>query len=158
AQQNPVPTEANRLYQQGQFPQAALAYHALVIAWQNANNADSARYYQLREAKSYIQEYEYQRARTLLEAILSWKTPPLDSALLSPVYHEIGYTYVGEANFQQALVHVEKSISTETERSGTDTFQLAKSYELKGFIHMQLQDYASAKVWATAAHKLRKSF
>ncbi|WPP49749.1 CHAT domain-containing protein [Catalinimonas niigatensis] len=158
AQENPVPTAADRLYQQGQFPQAALAYHELVIAWQNVKNADSARYYQLREAKSYIQEYEYQKARSLLEAILSWKTPPLDSALLSPVYHEIGYTYVGEADFQQALEYVEKSISTETERSSTDSFQLAKSYELKGFIHMQRQEYAAAKTWATAAHKLRKSF
>ena len=156
AQKIPQATQADSLYQQGDFPGAASAYHDLVQTWQSLNNVDSANLYQFWEAKSYIQQYEYQKARNLLEAILSRQNTLPDAALLSKIYHEIGYTYVGENEFQQAASFSEKSINMEQSRVKPDTFQLAKYYELKGFMLMQMGDYGAAKHWATTAHQLRK--
>ncbi|MEQ9443781.1 MAG: CHAT domain-containing tetratricopeptide repeat protein [Cyclobacteriaceae bacterium] len=157
AQSSPLPTIADSLYQQGNFAGAAQAYHRLVQQWGSLNNTDSAYYYQLREAKSYIQQYEYQKARTLLQAILPPQSSLPNAALLSQVYHEIGYTYLGEDDFQQALEFSEKSIATEEGRAQPDTFQLAKYYEIKGFMLMQVGNYAAAEQWATTAHQLRKA-
>ena len=156
AQQHSQAVTADSLYQQGDFSGSARAYQALAQQWRSRSVPDSAHYYQFWEAKSYIQQYEYQPARTLLQAILSSPAGP-DSALLSKVYHEIGYTYMGENDLEQATSFSEQSIRVEQSRAKPDTFQLAKYYELKGFMQMQLGDYAAAKQWATTAHRLRQS-
>lgn len=157
AQTSPSPHHADSLYQQGNFPEAAAAYQDLVNSWKSLNNTDSANYYQFLEAKSYRQFYEYQKTRSLLQEILSSPDASPDSALLSQIYHEIGFTYLSENEIQKALEFSGKSINTEQARAKPDTFQLAKYYELKGFMLMQANDFEGAKQWATTAHQLRKS-
>ncbi len=157
AQKHPLAIQSDSLYQQGNFTQAAQSYHSLVAHWQTLNLVDSIHYYQLWEAKSHIQQYNYTQARAILESISAHPRAETNKALLSKVYHETGYTFLGEGEITKALTFSKKSIDTELSRAQVDTFQLAKYYELKGYMLMQSGEYAEAEAWVNKAHQLRKS-
>jgi LPXTG-motif cell wall-anchored protein len=148
--------EADSLYQQGYYSEATEAYQQLAQHWQAKNRLDSVHYYQYWQAKSYIQQYEYGPARQLLEGILAQTDTTTDNSLLSKVYHETGYTYLGESDIDQALRFSEKSIAAEQGRAKADTFQLAKYFEFRGFLMMQSGQYDEAERRVKQAHRLRK--
>ncbi|MDF9795469.1 CHAT domain-containing protein [Catalinimonas alkaloidigena] len=148
---------ADNLYQQGSYAEAAEAYHQLATYQQSEEQNDSLVFYQYWEAKCYIQQYAYDEGRSILEGILSASALTLNPSLLSKVYHEIGYTYMGEGDLEQAMEYSRKSIDTELGRAATDSFQLAKYYELKGFMSMQAGAYGEAEKWVKHAHQLRKN-
>ncbi|MEK6478963.1 CHAT domain-containing tetratricopeptide repeat protein [Catalinimonas sp. 4WD22] len=146
---------ADSLYQQGSYAEAAEAYHQLATYQQSLKQNDSLAFYQYWEAKCYIQQYDYEHARSILEGLLSSSTT-VKPALLSKIYHEVGYTYMGEGNLEQAMEYSRRSIDTELGRTEVDSFQLAKYYELKGFMSMQSGAYDEAEKWVKHAHQLRK--
>jgi len=156
SQYNLPKQEADSLYQQGLYSEATEAYQRLVQQWQAKNQPDSVHYYQYWQAKSYIQQYEYSPARQLLEGILAQTDTTTDNSLLSKVYHETGYTYLGESDIDQALRFSEKSIAAEQGRTQPDTFQLAKYFEFRGFLMMQSGQYDEAEQRVKQAHRLRK--
>ena len=156
SQDHSLKQEADSLYQQGYYPEATKAYQQLIQYWQVKNQLDSVHYYQYWQAKSYIQQYEYGPARQLLEGILAQTDTTTDNSLLSKVYHETGYTYLGESDIDQALRFSEKSIKTEQGRAEADTFQLAKYLEFRGFLMMQVGQYDEAEQGVKHAHRLRK--
>ncbi|MEM9829017.1 MAG: CHAT domain-containing tetratricopeptide repeat protein [Bacteroidota bacterium] len=148
--------EADSLYQQGNYAEAVTSYQRLVQYWQSLSNLDSIHYYQLWQARSNIQQYEYAPARQILESILTQTDTVSENYLLSQMYHELARTYQGSSNIAEALNFSERSITTELSQNQTDTFQLAKYYELRGILQMQSGQYEEAEQGVRYAHRLRK--
>ena len=147
---------ADSLYQQGNYSEAAKTYQQLKKQFTETGIHDSVAHYQFWEAKCLIQQYQYMKARKLLNRILSSTEPITDEHLISKIYHEIGYTYMGEGAIEEALKFSQKSIDLELAGNPVDTFQLAKYYEFYGFMELQSSRYEEAQKWVTRAHQLRK--
>ena len=156
AQTDPEANTADSLYQQGNFSAAAQAYHQLAEQFRGEGLYELVYEYLYWEAKSLIQQYEYAKARKILNEILSASDATIDAALLSKVYHETGYTFMGEGNIEEGLAFSEKSIHTELARANIDTFQLAKYQEFNGFLRLQSGEYEEAEKRVVNAHQLRQ--
>lgn len=153
-----IPSEhtADSLYGQGDFTAAAQMYHDLSA--QSGGEGFYALAYEYRywEAKSLIQQYEYARARKILKEILSTSDVTLDPDLLGKLYHETGYTHMGEGSIEEALKFSNQSIASELARFEVDTFQLAKYQEFNGFLRLQSGEYNEAEKRVVQAHQLRQ--
>jgi CHAT domain-containing protein/Tfp pilus assembly protein PilF len=156
AQTNTPDTTADSLYQQGDFAGAARAYHQLADQLREEGFYELIYEYRYWEAKSLIQQYEYAQAREILHEILSASDVTIGPGLLSKVYHETGYTYMGEGNMEEGLKLSEMSIATELNRTDVDTFQLAKYQEFNGFLRLQSGEYDEAEKRVVQAHRLRQ--
>ena len=153
-----IPTEqtADSLYQQGDFAGAAQMYYDLYAQSRGEGFYALAYEYRYWEAKSLIQQYKYARAREILNEIVSNSNATPGPDLLSKLYHETGYTHMGEGNIEEALTFSNQSIVTELARSKIDTFQLAKYQEFNGFLRLQSGEYDVAEKRVVQAHQLRQ--
>ncbi|MGB3617863.1 MAG: tetratricopeptide repeat protein, partial [Catalinimonas sp.] len=150
----PDPHRADSLYQTGAYPEAAVAYEALVDAWNEYGLADSARYYQLRSAVAWGQDFQFERSEAAVRGALRSETvAPL--WVQGRAYNQLGYLALLRGEFEAALDHYQASITAETSRRRVDTLLLAKSYEFYGLTHMQLGDLDKALRWVEGAHRLR---
>ena len=148
--------KADSLYQRGDFAAAARAYHQLAEQLREEGLYELVYEYRYWEAKSLIQQYEYARAREILNEILSTSEVTVGTGLLSKVYHEIGYTHMGEGNIEEGLKFSDESIAIEQGRTDVDTFQLAKYQEFNGFLRLQSGQYEEAEERVMQAHRLRQ--
>ncbi|WP_089683905.1 CHAT domain-containing protein [Catalinimonas alkaloidigena] len=152
----PDPHAADSLYQQGLYPQAAEAYQAVAEAWQKLHQDDSTRYYQLRTARAYVQDYDLDNCERWVHRALEDRGTGAPLWAQSIGYNELGYIQLLGGEYEAALALYQKSIEAETRRPAADTLNLAKSYEFQGLTYMALGDLEQAQRWVEEAHHLRQ--